>query len=643
MSWLNALRAAWRPDRTALVTPEATLTFADLEVRVARAAGWLHQQGVRPGDTVALQVPRSLAFLEVHLAALGAGACTLPLNPAYTAEELAVLLADARPALTVAPAATAATLGDRAGGRPYPAEDLREALDRAPAAPTDAAWPDATPAVLLYTSGTTGRPKGAVIRHGNLAATVGALREAWAFRDTDVLVHALPLFHVHGLFVAQHQALLAGARTVWMPRFDPAEAFAAIAAHGATVFMGVPTFYARFLALPAHVAPDLRGMRLFTSGSAPLPARDHERFARRFGHAILERYGMTEIGIVLSNPLHGERRPGTVGFPLRDVRARIVTESGVEASTDEVGELWIAGPSVFSGYLNLPEATAAAFAGPFLRTGDLARRDADGYFRIVGRKTEMILSGGLNVYPAEVEAALCAEPGVLEAAVVGVPDPDLGERVVASVVAEPGVEPARVLASLRERLAAYKCPRALELVATLPRNALGKVQKGPLKARWDTLVVEPATPADLDVLAANNVAMARETEGIALDPATVRRGVGRILAGEVPASYLVARRAGQVVGQCMITREWSDWRDAEVWWFQSVWVPPTWRRHGVFRALFDAVSDRARASGAAGLRLYVDRRNVGAQQTYRRLGMNDEHYRTFELMFHDLPDSPETP
>jgi len=633
MSWLQELRASWQAERTAVVFEGEQVSFAELDARTARAGGWLRAHGVGQGDVLALQLPRSLAFLELHLAALGLGACTLPLNPGYTSGELQHMLTDARPRLAVLGDASAARRdGPLADLRIHSSRHLRAELDAAPPARLAPALPSQTPAVLLYTSGTTGRPKGALISHGNLAATVGALRAAWAFCQEDRLLHALPLFHVHGLFVAQHQALLAGATSLWMPRFDAREALASMERDQATVFMGVPTFYSRLLALPDDARPDLDTMRLFTSGSAPLPARDLVAFERRYGHRILERYGMTEVGIVLSNPLRGERRAGTVGLPLPGVTARILDAQGREVPDGTVGELTIAGASVFAGYLNLPEVSAEALRDGAMHTGDLATRDPDGYIRIVGRRTQMILSGGLNVYPAEVEAALLEHPGISQAAVLGVPDPDLGERVVASVVAEPDVDLGALREATRGRLAPYKVPKAIERVEALPRNALGKVQIGPLRARWQAVRPRPASIRDLDQIVSWNLAMAVETEGLELDRATLTRGVARVLRGEVPAHYVLAERAGEPVGQCMITREWSDWRDAEVWWFQSVYVAPSWRRRGVFRHLFDHVRREAARSGAAGLRLYVDQRNAAAQATYRNLGMSDEHYLLFELL-----------
>ncbi len=432
-------------------------------------------------------MPRSLAFLELHLGALSMGAWTLPLNPAYTPAEVSYAVGDAAPTALVVPDAVVPRLDTSAAApRILTAERARARLDAAPPLPAVNNVPDDALAVLCYTSGTTGRPKGARISHANLGFTVRALHDAWRWSAADVLLHTLPLFHIHGLFVAQHGALFTGATAVWLPRFDAAEVLAAIPRHRATVLMGVPTHYARLLALPADAPADLSSMRLFTSGSAPLPARDHAAFAARFGHAILERYGMTEVGIVLSNPYDGPRVPGTVGRPLPGVTVEVVDQSTGEPVQDgEIGELWIRGPGVIAAYHARPEATAEALAGGWMRSGDLATREpGTSALRIVGRARDMVISGGLNVYPAEVEAAVAEHPAVAEVAVLGLPDDDLGERVVAAVVARGVADPADVIGFVRDRLAPYKCPKEVRLLDALPRNAMGKVQKQRLRAEW---------------------------------------------------------------------------------------------------------------------------------------------------------------
>jgi malonyl-CoA/methylmalonyl-CoA synthetase len=473
-SFYATLRQRWtRPAHTAIQHQNTRISYADLSARVERALGFLRSHGLQAGDVLALQTRRELAFLELHLAALAGGIVTLPLNPGYTPREVSFYLKDAAPKLAI--------LLD-APQEPVPfvlADSVRPMLDAAtPSAPL-LDLPPAHPAVICYTSGTTGRPKGAVIEHRNILGTVEALHAAWRWTPEDVLLHALPLFHIHGLFVAQHGALYAGATAVWMERFGAEQALEMMAAEQVTIFMGVPTFYSRLLKAPERALPR---MRLFTSGSAPLPARVHQSFEARFGHRILERYGMTEVGIVLSNPYDRPRRPGTVGFPLPGVQVRICDPQGIEQPDGTVGEIRIQGPGVIGAYLGLPQKTAEAIVDGWMCSGDLAYRDEDGYIHIVGRGKDMIISGGLNVYPVEVESALLEHPAVSMAAVVGVPDEDWGERVVAVVIAAEDVSEDVLLAHCRERLAGYKRPKAVVFVDAFPRNAMGKVQKTVIRA-----------------------------------------------------------------------------------------------------------------------------------------------------------------
>ena len=472
MSVYRQLHDRWNPSSPALQYKSLTLDYAELNARVEQAAGWLVSQGLSRGDVLMLQSHRSVSFVTVHLAALALGVTTLPLNPSYTVEELSFYRAD-----------SAAKLAVLLSGGDLDAADLPAALSAARPVRLPDGVPGDLPAVLCYTSGTTGRPKGAVITHDNLLGCVRALHEAWQWQRADVLLHALPLFHIHGLFVAQHGALYAGASTMWMERFEAAEALRLLPS--CSVFMGVPTFYHRFLA--QEQTCDLSGLRLMTSGSAPLPAQVHAAFEARFGARILERYGMTEAGIVLSNPFDGERRPGAVGFPLPGYAVRLVDpETGQQVAPGAVGEIHIRGPGVISRYLNLPQQTAAAFCDGWLVSGDLARRDDDGYVHIVGRAKDLIISGGLNVYPVEVERVLLRHPDVSAVAVVGLPDPEWGERVVAGVIAAPGAspDPEALIAYARAHLAPYKCPRAVRLVEEFPRNAMGKVQKARLRTAW---------------------------------------------------------------------------------------------------------------------------------------------------------------
>ncbi|MCB9671174.1 MAG: GNAT family N-acetyltransferase [Alphaproteobacteria bacterium] len=613
------MRERWVPDAPALTVepplhgggPELAVSYGELGRRVRRATGWCRDQGLVAGDVLALQLPKDPAFLELHLGALAAGVVTLPLHPDATPGEVELLMEDAGAKVLVRDVAA-----------------VRPALDASPEVdPADVPW-DAV-AVLLYTSGTTGRPKGAPLTHGNLVAGVRSLHDAWRWTPADVLLHALPLFHVHGLFVAQYGALWAGAHTRWLAAFDPVRVLELLPR--STVFMGVPTFYSRLLAHGRHGA-DLGSMRLFTSGSAPLPSAHHEAFQREFGHTILERYGMTEIGIVLANPYDGERRPGTVGVPLAHVEAKVVGADGATLAPDEVGEICIRGPSVFGGYLGRPEATAEALQDGWMHTGDLGSVSTDGWFRVVGRAKDLVISGGLNVYPREVEAKLLKLEGVREVAVFGVPDEDLGERVAAAVVCDGPWEPQRLQATLREQVAPYKLPRRWFRVDDLPRNTMGKVGKAELRRRYGVRV-RPATLDDLEGIVRRNLALCDETEDFALDPGVVRSGVARVFAEDVGASYWIAERDGRIAGQLMVTTEWSDWRDRPVWWIQSVYVEPDDRRYGVYRALHDHVLGRARQAGAAGVRLYVETRNERAQRTYRAVGMDGGHYAVFETMF----------
>ena len=489
---------AARPDAVALEVPGGPqMTYRELDRAAGRWAAALRGLGLAPGARVAVQVEKSPEAVLLHLALLRAGLVHLPLNPAYRPAELEHFLTDARPQALVCDPAREEALAPLARGAgvahilTLDAAGRGSLPERAAAAPrplpTEPRAAD-DPAAILYTSGTTGPPKGAVITHGNLVANARALERAWGWREDDVLVHALPLFHVHGLFVACHLALR-GSRLRLLPRFDPEAVVRAFA--GASVFMGVPTHYARLLACGRLTREACAGMRLFVSGSAPLPERVFAAFHERTGHAILERYGMTEIGMALSNPLAGPRVPGTVGVPLPGVEVRIVDARGLPAADGETGELQVRGPSVFAGYWNAPERTAAAFAADgWFRTGDLARRDpASGHYAIVGRLRALIVTGGFKVQPEEVERHLEALPGVAESAVFGVPHPEWGEAVTAAVVPQAGarLEEAALRGALRERLAPYKVPKRILVVEALPRNAMGKVQRRRLAERHRAL------------------------------------------------------------------------------------------------------------------------------------------------------------
>jgi malonyl-CoA/methylmalonyl-CoA synthetase len=484
--------AAPAPEKVVLATPNGRrLTYGELDATARRFGHLLAERGVAAGDRVAVQVEKSPEALALILGVAAAGAVVLPLNPAYTAGEVDFFVADAGPRVLVGTPARADELGPvaaRHGGR---LETLGTEGDGSLADALTSADPAFTPrrragsdlAAILYTSGTTGRAKGAMLSHDNLVANARTLVEVWRFTERDVLIHALPIFHTHGLFVATNTILLAGGAMLFLERFD-AETVVRLMPR-ATVMMGVPTYYTRLLAHPDFDRALTAGMRVFISGSAPLSAEVHKAFLERTGHAILERYGMSETGMNTSNPYDGERRPGTVGFPLPDVKLRITDpETGAVRPRGEVGVIEVKGPNVFSGYWGLAEKTAEAFRddGWFV-TGDLARLDDDGYVHIVGRDSDLIISGGFNVYPAEVEAHLDALAGVAESAVIGVPHPDFGEGVTAVVALEPGAKLSEdeVRRALAAELANFKQPKRVFFVPTLPRNAMGKIQKVSLR------------------------------------------------------------------------------------------------------------------------------------------------------------------
>ncbi|HEV2309979.1 MAG TPA: AMP-binding protein, partial [Acidimicrobiia bacterium] len=471
---LGALFAAGRPrdpDACLLEVPGgARLTYADADRASARVAHALVALGVTPGERVALQVEKSPWFLLAYLGCLRAGAALLPINPAATDAEVAHVVADARPALLVhdpsrtPPAGPEARTMDAAGRGGFAdiVDEQDDAFDDVRQQPDDLA-------AVLYTSGTTGSPKGVMLSQRNLASNAATLADAWGFRADDVLLHALPVFHTHGLFVATHCVLASGSQLVFLPRFDADAVLAALPR--CTAFMGVPTYYTRLLATPSLDAEVTRSVRLFTCGSAPLLEGTHRAFRERTGQAILERYGMTETSMLTSNPLDGPRRPGTVGPPLPGVEVRMTDENGEAVAPGTVGEVEVRGPNVFDGYWGQPRRPAPLFTSDgFLRTGDLGCVEADGYLRLVGRSKDLIITGGLNVYPIEVEAVLDALPGVEESAVVGVPDADLGERVIAVVTAEPGavLDGEELRRAARSRLAGYKVPKSLHPVDALP-------------------------------------------------------------------------------------------------------------------------------------------------------------------------------
>ncbi|HVY85432.1 MAG TPA: malonyl-CoA synthase [Caulobacterales bacterium] len=490
---LFARRFAAAGDRPALVDANgAGPAFRELDTLAAQFATVLALYGVKPGDRIVVQVEKSIGAVALYLACLRIGAVFVPLNTAYTPAEVDYFIADSEPALFVSRKESkhrdtpTIVLGVDETSLLWSQARASEPLpDIAPRAADDLA-------AILYTSGTTGRSKGAMLSHGNLASNALTLHRLWGFEPEDVLIHALPIFHVHGLFVALHTMLLNGSTTIFLPKFDPNEVIALLPR--ATVMMGVPTFYTRLLAEPALTRAAAANMRLFISGSAPLLAETHRAFEERTGHRILERYGMTEAGMITSNPLDGARVPGTVGFALPDVDLRVMDEHEQPVPAGEPGILQVRGPNVFKGYWRNPEKTAEEFRdGGWFVTGDIVRQSADGRIEIVGRAKDLIIAGGFNIYPKEIEEAVDAVDGVEESAVIGVPHPDLGEAVVAVVAQrkDAGVTEAAVLAAIAERLARFKQPRRVIVVEALPRNAMGKVQKSALRQTYQHLFSAP--------------------------------------------------------------------------------------------------------------------------------------------------------
>lgn len=465
-----AWAANWRdhPDHSVIMgMGDAPLTGADLDAASATVAGRLARAGVARGDRVLMSCATSRELVVAHLAVLRMGAVALPANPAYREPELHHVIDDAQPTAAVIDEADRQAWARSPTLAHPPAVVVGTDVDLpdGPTPPLDDLDPH-DPALIGYTSGTTGAPKGALLSHGNLLASVEALRIAWRWTATDRLVLALPLFHMHGLGVGLHGTLLAGASAVLLPRFDVDAVLDAVDAHDATMFFGVPTMYRRLVDAPR--AAEMARLRACVSGSAPLPADLHRDFEALTGQKVIERYGMTETCMLVSNPHDGERRPGTVGHPLPGVELRLDPDSR---------EVQVRGPNVFGGYLNRPDANADAFADGWFRTGDLGVLSDDGYLTLNGRAKELIISGGYNVYPREVEDELRGLPGVSEAAVAGTPDPEWGEVVTAYVVTDGPFDADSVRTLLADRLADYKQPRLIHVVDDLPRNALGKVQK----------------------------------------------------------------------------------------------------------------------------------------------------------------------
>jgi malonyl-CoA/methylmalonyl-CoA synthetase len=449
---------------------------------------------VKPGDRVAAKVEKSVAALALYLATLRAGAVYLPLNVAYTVAETDYFLGDAGPSLIVCDPNEVREIGAIAAKISAKVETLDadgngSLTEAVSSASSDFASIGRAPddlAAILYTSGTTGRSKGAMLTHGNLLSNAKTLKEQWRFTSKDVLIHALPIYHTHGLFVASNVTLLSGGTLLLLPKFDADQIVKLMSR--ATVLMGVPTFYVRLLHHPQLSRETTRAVRLFVSGSAPLLAETHREWEARTGHAILERYGMTETNMITSNPYEGIRMAGSVGLPLPAVSVRVTNpDTASELRPGEIGMIEVRGPNVFKGYWRMPEMTATEFrADGFFVTGDLGKFDEDRYLHIVGRGKDLIISGGFNIYPKEVETEIDAIPGISESAVIGVPNQDFGEAVTAVAIRQKGadIDEVQVLQALKDRLAKYKLPKRIYFVDELPRNAMGKVQKNLLRKQF---------------------------------------------------------------------------------------------------------------------------------------------------------------
>lgn len=488
----------WDAAATFLTTPSGEhYSYGEATALSAQVAQFLGEAGVKPGDRISVQADKSVDYLWLYLGCLRGGFVIHPLNPAYTKSELEYFFSDAEPALVVydpANAADAEAMAAALGiGRRYSmtadgSGSFRDAYSAAtPTAGIAARAPDDM-AALLYSSGTTGQPKGIPLTHGAIAVNAVELRDVWGFTDNDVLLHALPMFHTHGLFIALNCTLMSGSAVRYLPRFDVDMVIDEL--RNASVMMGVPTYYTRLLRSERFAQSHCDSIRLFTSGSAPLRDDTFLEFEARTGQRIVERYGMTETVVLTSNPLDGARKPGTVGLPLPSVELRIADAEDSPLAQGEVGRIQVRGPTVFKEYWRKPEKTAEDFtADGFFDTGDQGSVDSNGYVAIVGRAKDLIISGGLNVYPAEVEQVLNADPTVIEAAVIGVPHEDFGEAVVAVVIADPAqFNEEKIRAQAADHLAGFKLPKRVVAVDELPRNAMGKVQKNVLRVRYENLM-----------------------------------------------------------------------------------------------------------------------------------------------------------
>jgi len=496
-----ATRLRQAGDRTIIDQDGRALSGQALLQQVQQHANALHALGVRHGDRIAVHAEKSVAQCLLYLATLQLGAVYVPLNTGYVATELGYFLNDAKPTLLICggnQASVLTPLAEAIGARLHTLDadgggSWSAFTAQTHASATSAQVTQSDLAALIYTSGTTGRPKGAMITHGNLTSNAQALIHAWQITSADVLLHALPLYHIHGLFVALNTLLLAGGRIQLLSAFDSARVVQDLT--HATLFMGVPTYYTRLLTEPHLSKETARHIRLFVCGSAPLLAQTFIEFESRTGHRVLERYGMSECGIISTNPYAGDRIAGCVGLPLPHTDCRIVDTDGTALPTGTTGGIEVRGPGVCAGYWRNPEKTATDWrADGFFITGDLGMLDARGYLTIVGRAKDLIISGGLNVYPKEIECVLDTLPGVSESAVFGVPHPDFGEAVIAAISACEGAmpDPAELIAATRTQLAAFKTPKAIFVLQALPRNTMGKVQKALLRERYAATFTQPS-------------------------------------------------------------------------------------------------------------------------------------------------------
>ena len=490
-------------DKPAIVFEGTSYRFKEIDEEIRRRAAWFQKTGVQKGDRIALQLPKSMEFIFLHLAVLSLGAVTLPLNYDYNPEEVAYFLSDSGSSIFITNvhgfSRSRSKLNELRGMKTFLVDGLSpdgsgplssELKRMGTEDPRSYPAQDDDVAMICYTSGTTGKSKGALITHRNLATNMRALKEIWEWTDRDVLLHVLPLFHIHGLVVALHGGINSGSTIIMHEKFDPQRTWETIEKEQCTLLMAVPTIYHRLLNEWGKVTPDLKSMRLFISGSAPLSENLFHRFEKATGFRILERYGMTEAGMITSHPFDPVgRKPRSVGYPLPGVRVRVVSESGEDVKPGDVGEVWVQGDNVFKGYWQMPEKTRESFEQGWFKTGDVGYQDpADGHrLYLVGRAKELIITGGYNVYPKEIENTLERHEGVQEAAVVGIPDEDYGEKVTAVVVLKKDqsrVKPEEMIDFCKNHMASYKCPKQIFVVDQLPRNAMGKIQKDVLQKNY---------------------------------------------------------------------------------------------------------------------------------------------------------------